>query len=118
MRRIALSLCLALLPLTSLAGESSPYAALPQEDGGTGVPDASVGNGGADRDNEDSDDHTGRVVVSCRSSRDCSPRFSCTEGTCRYVGIREAERVGCMLGPEAAVVVMGLTVVGPSARAP
>jgi hypothetical protein len=112
MRRLALCLSLALLPLASLAQEEAPLSAFAQEDGGTGAPDASVGNGGADRDNEEGDDHTGRVVISCRSSRDCSPRFSCSEGTCRYSGIREAERVGCMLGPQAALVVMGLTLVG------
>jgi hypothetical protein len=89
-----------------------------QDDGGTGVPDGgapdggSVGNGGADRDNEEGDDHSGRVVTSCRSTSDCSPRFTCQQGTCHYTGIREAERVGCLLGPEATLVVMGLTLAG------
>lgn len=117
MRRLLLSLSLALLPLASRAGEDPTLATFAEqqdggEDGGVEVPDASVGNGGADRDNPEGDDHTGRVVTACRSSQDCSPRFSCTEGTCRYTGIRQAERVGCMLGPEAALVVMGLTLVG------
>jgi MYXO-CTERM domain-containing protein len=80
-----------------------------QEDGGVSTaPDASVGEGGADRDNPEGEDGVGRVVVNCRSSTDCSPRFSCTQGKCRYSGIREAERAGCMGGPEAAMMLVGL----------
>ncbi len=77
-------------------------------DGGITIDGGSVGEGGADRDNPEGDDTTGRVVKNCRSSSDCSPRFTCSQGTCRYSGIREAERVGCMLGPEAALGVVGL----------
>ncbi len=120
MRRLLLCLGLLLAPLATLAQEApegvSAYQADGGTDGGPGAPDASVGNGGADRDNEESGDHTGRVVISCRSSSDCSPRFSCRDGTCRYTGVREAERVGCMLGPEAALVVMGLTLVASRRR--
>nr|AYM52319.1 hypothetical protein [Hyalangium minutum] len=77
-------------------------------DGGTSsAPDASVGEGGADRDNPEGEDGVGRVVVNCRSSSDCSPRFSCNQGKCRYTGIREAERVGCLGGPEAVMVLAG-----------
>ncbi|XXF77326.1 hypothetical protein P2318_30385 [Myxococcaceae bacterium GXIMD 01537] len=109
MRRLLLCAGLLLLPLASLAQEDALLPAA-LEDGGTAdAPDGSVGNGGADRDNEEGDDHTGRVVTSCRSSRDCSPRFSCDKGTCRYTGVRQAERVGCLLGPEAALVLVGLT---------
>jgi hypothetical protein len=81
-----------------------------EEDGGISlpVPDASVGEGGADRDNPEGEDGVGRVVTKCRTSGDCSPRFSCTHGQCQYTGIRDAERVGCLLGPEAAVVLVGL----------
>src|SRR5512145_3130734 len=69
------------------------------EDGGvSSAPDASVGEGGADRDNPEGEDGVGRVVVNCRSSNDCSPRFTCQQGKCRYSGVREAERVGCLLG--------------------
>jgi MYXO-CTERM domain-containing protein len=79
------------------------------EDGGISAPpDAgSVGEGGADRDNPEGEDSTGRIVVNCRNSSDCSPRFSCTQGKCRYSGVREAERVGC-LGSEGALGVVGL----------
>jgi MYXO-CTERM domain-containing protein len=77
-------------------------------DGGITIDGGSLGEGGADRDNPEGDDTTGRVVKSCRSSSDCSPRFTCSQGTCRYSGIREAERVGCLLGPEAALGVVGL----------
>lgn len=89
-----------------------PWAAHAQtggEDGGiTNVPDASVGEGGPDRDNPEGEDGVGRVVVNCRSTSDCSPRFSCQQGKCRYSGIREAERVGCLGGPEAAMVLVGV----------
>ncbi len=85
------------------------------EDGGISSTSdgGSVGEGGADRDNPEGDDATGRVVVNCRSSNDCSPGFSCSHGKCRYSGIREAERVGCLLGPEdsLAVVALGLVLV-------
>ncbi|HZI09414.1 MAG TPA: MXAN_6627.5 family MYXO-CTERM protein [Myxococcus sp.] len=99
-----------------------PAAALAQSsgDGGTdagsglppiSTPDASVGEGGADRDNEEGEDGTGRVNTFCRSTRDCSPRFTCDNGTCRYSGVRQAERVGCLLGPEAALVLLGVAAV-------
>ncbi|MCY1082114.1 MXAN_6627.5 family MYXO-CTERM protein [Archangium lansingense] len=70
------------------------------------VPDASVGSGGADRDNEENED--GRPGGACRSSHECPSRFSCTQGACRYTGIRQAERVGCLLGPEDSLAVVGL----------
>lgn len=83
-----------------------------QEDGGvSSAPDASVGEGGADRDNPEGEDGTGQVIKSCRHSTDCSPRFTCHDGTCQYTGIRDAQRVGCLLGPEAAVVLLGLGLV-------
>jgi MYXO-CTERM domain-containing protein len=70
------------------------------EDGGiSSTPDASVGEG---------EDGVGRVVENCRSTSDCSPRFTCQQGKCRYTGVREAKRVGCMLGPEGALVLAGL----------
>nr|AYM52652.1 hypothetical protein [Aggregicoccus edonensis] len=119
MRRLLLALGLLLVPLTGLAqaGDTEDVSALQLLDGGLGAPDGgSQGGGGADRDNEEGDDHSGRVVTSCRSTSDCSPRFTCQEGTCRYTGIRQAERVGCMLGPEATLVVMGLTLVGACRR--
>jgi len=82
-------------------------------DGGIDLPapDASVGEGGADRDNPEGEDGVGRVTVKCRNSADCSPRFTCSQGHCQYSGIREAERVGCLLGPEAAVLMVGLGLV-------
>ncbi len=110
-----------LLALLLLLGLGLPSAsqAQDQEDGGTlpSVPDASVGEGGADRDNPEGEDSVGRVVVTCRHSSDCSPRFTCSQGRCRYNGVREAERVGCLLGPEAALVlVVGLVLVAAGRR--
>ena len=91
-----------------------PLGALAQSDGelDAGLPDASVGEGGADRDNPEGDDSTGRVNTSCRSTRDCSPRFTCDDGLCRDTGVRQADQQGCVLGAQAALVVMGLAAVG------
>jgi MYXO-CTERM domain-containing protein len=105
---------LALLLVLGLGVPSSTWAQVGDgEDAGVpgSTPDASVGEGGADRDNPEGEDGTGRVVVDCRSSGDCSPRFSCQQGKCRYTGVREAERVGCLLGPEAALVLVGVGLV-------
>lgn len=109
---VGLLACLPLLlPAVALAQSSSDDAGIP--DGGIRIPlpDASAGEGGADRDNPEGEDGTGRVNTVCRSTSDCSPRFTCQSGTCRYTGVREAERVGCLLGPEAALVLVGLAAV-------
>ncbi|WP_375768163.1 hypothetical protein NR798_41860 [Archangium gephyra] len=102
------------LPLALLL----PLAVHAQQDAGTrdagsvyDVPDASVGGGGADRDNPEGDDSTGRPGGACRSGNDCAARFSCTQGVCRYTGIRQADRVGCLLGPEDSLAVVGLGLV-------
>jgi len=97
----------------------SPLASAQQsEDGGINIPapDASVGEGGADRDNPEGEDGVGRVPVKCRNSGECAPRFTCSGGRCQYSGIREAERVGCLLGPEAAVVLVGLGMIAAWSR--
>lgn len=115
-RWVGLLACLPLLlPAVSLA-QSADDAGVP--DGGIRIPlpDASVGEGGADRDNPEGEDGTGRVNAVCRSTSDCSPRFTCQAGTCRYTGVREAERVGCLLGPEAALVLVGLAGVAAPRR--
>ena len=75
------------------------------------LPDGSVGSGGADRDNPEGEDDTGRPGGSCRGNLDCPTRFSCSQGACRYSGIREAERVGCLLGPENTLGLVGLGLV-------
>jgi hypothetical protein len=120
MRRLILFLTLALAPLAAPAQTGQPApddGGTPARDGGTYVPDGgSDDSGGADRDNPEGDDNTGRVVTSCRTTQDCSPRFSCKQGTCRYSGVRDAERVGCLLGPQAALLVFGLSVVGVRRR--
>ncbi len=111
----ALRTCL-LAVLLSL-GLGVPLQAWAQDAGSSGdagvssAPDASAGEGGADRDNPEGDDNVGRVAVNCRSTSDCNPRFSCVQGKCHYTGVRDAERVGCLVGPEAAVVLTGLGLV-------
>lgn len=98
---LALTLAL-LLPLAVHAQD----AGTPDAGSVYDVPDASVGSGGADRDNEEWED--GRPGGACRNSHECPARFSCTQGACRYTGIRQAERVGCLLGPEDTLAVVGL----------
>ncbi|MFZ5470054.1 MAG: hypothetical protein ACOZIN_11520 [Myxococcota bacterium] len=59
------------------------------------APDASVvGEGGADRDNPEGDDSTGRTPTICRASKDCERGFVCEEGRCRYVGFTQAKGCG------------------------
>ncbi|WP_224244677.1 MXAN_6627.5 family MYXO-CTERM protein [Hyalangium gracile] len=112
-RLLAVLLCLG-LGAPTLAWAQAGGAS---EDGGVSMtPDASVGEGGADRDNPEGEDGVGRVVVNCHSSNDCSPRFTCNQGKCKYSGVREAERVGCLLGPEAALVLTGLGLVAARRR--
>lgn len=68
------------------------------EDAGTSIdaPDGSVGEGGADRDNPEGEDSTGRVPSTCIQSLDCAPQFRCQNGRCTYVGYRDAEGgLGC-----------------------
>lgn len=109
MHSLTLRTCLLTTAITLCLGV--PWAAHAQTGGGDGgistAPDASAGEGGADRDNPEGEDGVGRVVVSCRTSSDCSPRFSCSGGKCHYTGIREAERVGCLGGPEGAMLLVG-----------
>jgi hypothetical protein len=109
--RLALTLAL-LLPLAGRAQD----AGVP--DGGAlyDFPDASVGGGGADRDNPEGEDSEGRPGGTCRSSAECAARFSCTQGQCRYTGIRQAERVGCLLGPEDSLAVVALGLVMAARR--
>ncbi len=104
--RLALTLTL-LLPLTGWAQDAG------LQDGGSvyDLPDASVGTGGADRDNPEGDDSTGRPGGACTSGADCAARFSCSQGRCRYTGVRQAERVGCLLGPEDTLAVAGMGLV-------
>lgn len=108
MRPLLLCLGLLLAPLASPAQEALDGVDAFQADGGTGGRDEPPDDG-VDPGGEEGDDNTGRVVTRCHSSRDCSPRFTCKEGRCRYTGVRQAERVGCLLGPEAALVLVGLT---------
>nr|AYM53908.1 hypothetical protein [Corallococcus coralloides] len=114
-----------LLPAASLAQsdfeefeEESETVGFQATDGGIviGLPDASVGEGGADRDNEEGEGGAGRVNTVCRSTRDCSARFTCQDGTCRYTGVRQAKTHGCMLGPEAALFIVGLAAVAAPRR--
>ena len=77
------------------------------QDAGTPYPpDASVG--GEQPDLPEGEDDVGRPGGACRSTSDCTPRFSCSQGRCRYTGIREAERVGCLLGPADTLALVGL----------
>jgi hypothetical protein len=109
--RFALALSL-MLPLAAWAQD----AGVPDAGSVYDIPDASVGSGGADRDNPEGDDGTGRPGGACRSGSDCAARFSCSQGQCRYTGIRQAERVGCLLGPEDTLAVVGLGLVVAARR--
>lgn len=86
------------MPLAALLILVAPGVAIAQApdgganpDGGFDVPDGSVGEGGADRDNEEAEDRTGRVPTVCSESYDCAPGFACRDRRCVYIGIRKAE---------------------------
>jgi hypothetical protein len=102
---------IALLPLLllPLAGSASDGGILDD------LPDASVDTGGGNQDNPEGEDGRGPGGT-CGSSRDCAMRFGCVQGRCRYVGVREAERVGCLLGPEEGLAGVGLALVGARRR--
>lgn len=99
--RLALLLCL-LQPLGARAQSQ-------QEDGGYSFPDG--GMGGEVPNLPEDEDNLGRPGGACRSTADCTARFSCSQGRCRYTGIREAERVGCLLGPVDTLALVGVGLV-------
>lgn len=101
-RPLLLALALALGSLLT------PQVAFAQQ--GDGQPDAGQPGPPEDAGVEEppDEDTTGRIVEVCRETYDCSPRFVCDNGRCRYTGTREAERVGCMLGPTATLSLVGI----------
>jgi hypothetical protein len=101
-----LLVCLPLLLPAFVHAQTQPHA-----DGGT-----DAGGGTDSPDNPEGEDGTGHVPTACRSSNDCAPRFTCASGTCKYTGVRKAETEGCMLGPEAALVLVGLAAVAVPRR--
>ena len=91
----------------------APLGARAQEepsDAGVYPPDASGGEQPGTPEG-DGDDGVGRPAGPCRSTSDCSARFTCSQGKCRYTGIREAERVGCLFGPADTLALVGLGLV-------
>ena len=100
--------CGLLLPALSLAQDAG-------DDGGVvfivpdaSVPDASVGEGGADREQQEGEDSVGRVPTTCRDNDDCSQGFDCHETRCVYTGIRRAPTGGCLGSSPALLLVLGL----------
>jgi hypothetical protein len=89
----SLVLAILLTGLTALAQDDGP-------DFDASIPDASVGIGGADQDNQEKNDGTSNTV--CAATRDCERGFTCKGGHCSYAGIREATCGGC--GGGAAVI--------------
>lgn len=90
----------------------SPALALAQDAGGeflldASVPDASVGEGGADRDQQEAEDQTGRVPTVCRESDDCAAGFSCQGTRCVYTGVRRATGGGCLGAAPAVIILFG-----------
>lgn len=81
MRRLAL--CFSLL-----AGVAFAQADLPD----AGLPDAPVGETGAERSSEEED---ANLQTPCLSDRDCDRGFLCANGTCRWQRYRDATFEGC-----------------------
>lgn len=80
-----------------------PLAAIAQVDPDASLPDASVGQGGADQSGQEGDDSTGRVATDCRSDLDCDKGFACQDSRCVYVGTRKAGGCGGGTGVVAAL---------------
>jgi uncharacterized protein (TIGR03382 family) len=84
-------------------------AGLAQDDGpdfDASLPDASVGIGGADQNNQEMGDGTSNTV--CASTRDCERGFACNKGKCTYAGYRVATCQGCSNGAMAAMLPLAL----------
>lgn len=80
-------------------------------------PDGSVGEGGADRDQQEGDDSTGRVPGFCRYSIECPRTFQCQDGRCRYTGVRRADGpYGCGSTAASAAFPIGVLVAFASRR--
>lgn len=97
----------------------SPAAAWAQDAGGfdfdASIPDASVGEGGADRDQQEAEDQTGRVPTVCQDSEDCASGFSCRDRRCVWTGVRRATGGGC-LGGGSAMLIFGTAFVSRSRK--
>lgn len=81
MRGLALGLLL-------LSGLAWAQADLPD----AGLPDAPVGETGAERSSEEED---ANLETPCLSDRDCDRGFMCANGTCRWQRYRDATLEGC-----------------------
>lgn len=77
--------------------------ALAQELPDAGLPDGSVGQGGADRDNEESDG----TNDPCLDSRTCSNGFTCVDARCVPAPVKD---LGCSSVPGLMVALAALLV--------
>lgn len=66
-----------------------------------GLPDASVGEGGADRDTEEADMGGGP----CLNANECTMAFACVNGRCVPAPVQD---VGCSAAPVSALLLAGL----------
>lgn len=77
-----------ILLLLVLTGAS---VSLAQDLPDAGLPDASVGQGGADQGSEENDPNG-----ACRSDRDCLGATECVSGSCKPAPVKE---IGCSSAP-------------------
>ena len=77
-----------ILLLLVLAGAS---VSLAQDLPDAGLPDASVGQGGADQGSEENDPNG-----ACRTDRDCLGATECVNGSCKPTPVKE---LGCSSAP-------------------
>ncbi|PZR04432.1 MAG: hypothetical protein DI536_34305 [Archangium gephyra] len=90
LRRLALSFALLATPVVTA-----------QELPDAGLPDASVGEGGADRDTEEADTAGGP----CLTSNECTMGFSCVDARCVPAPVTNA---GCSTATFPALATLGL----------
>lgn len=98
MRSLLLFLCLFATPV------------LAQDIPDAGLPDAAVGGGGADMNQEENDDPNG----TCITSNECDRGFECLEGTCTPTPTRNA---GCSVGGSGLVGLAALLLTATSRSA-
>ena len=94
---------LLLWPVAALADPTVPDPSM--------IPDAAVGQGGAQMGNEESD--TNKV---CNSDKDCDRGLKCDRTKCTWQHYRQATYIGCG-GKALASIALGLLVLGRRRRA-
>ena len=97
---------LAVLTLALLGSAAFAQDAGDNPDGG--LPDGSMGIGGADMNSQETGDGTENTV--CAETRDCQRGFTCNNNKCHYAGVRVASCAGCGGGSATAAMLFPVVI--------